>query len=52
MKTSISPYCINVTALERSVQFYQPVLGLGITYRIETPEFTEIVLKGDGGNQI
>ena len=52
MKTSVSQYCINVSDLERSVQFYQTVLGLEITYRIETPEFTEIVLKGDGGNQI
>ena len=52
MKTSVSQYCINVSDLERSVQFYQTILGLEITYRIETPEFTEIVLKGDGGNQI
>ena len=52
MKTSVSQYCINVTDLGRSVQFYETVLGLEITYRIETPEFTEIVLKGDGGNQI
>ena len=40
MKTSIDQYCINVTDLERSVNFYQTVLGLEVTHRIETPQST------------
>jgi len=52
MKVSIDQYCINVTDLEKSVHFYETVLGLKITHRIETPDFTEIVLAGASGNRI
>ena len=52
MKTSVDQYCINVTNLEKSVHFYETVLGLEITHRIETPGFTEIVLAGESGNRI
>ncbi len=52
MKTSIDQYCINVTDLEKSVQFYETVLGLEITHRIETPGFSEVVLAGASGNRI
>jgi catechol-2,3-dioxygenase len=34
MKTSIDQYCINVTDLEKSVNFYEKVIGLEITHRI------------------
>ena len=52
MKTSIDQYCINVTDLEKSLQFWETALGLTITHRIETDEFTEIVLSGEDGNRI
>ncbi len=46
MKTTVDQYCINVSDLDRSVHFYQDVLGLKITHRIETPDFREVVLAG------
>lgn len=52
MKTSIDQYCINVTDLEKSVNFYETVLGLEVTHRIETPGFSEVVLGGANGNRI
>ena len=52
MKTSIDQYCINVTDLEKSLQFWETALGLTITHRIETDDFTEIVLSGEDGNRI
>jgi catechol 2,3-dioxygenase-like lactoylglutathione lyase family enzyme len=36
MKTSIDQYCINVTDLDKSLQFWEEALGLEITHRIET----------------
>jgi len=44
MKTTVDQFCINVTDLEKSVHFYQEVLGLAVTHRIETPDFREVVL--------
>ncbi len=52
MKVSIDQYCINVSDLEKSQHFYETVLGLKITHRIETPGFTEIVLAGESGHKI
>ena len=52
MKTSVDQYCINVTDLEKSVHFYETVLGLEATHRIETPGFTEVVLQGATGGRI
>ena len=52
MKTSIDQYCINVTDLEKSVHFYETVLGLTITHRIQTQDFDEVVLAGESGNRI
>ena len=52
MKTSIDQYCINVTDLDKSVHFYETVLGLEVTHRIETPGFSEVVLSGESGNRI
>ena len=52
MKTSLDQYCINVTDLERSVEFYEKVLGLEVTHRIEIPNVSEVVLAGDDGNRI
>ena len=52
MNTSVDQYCINVTDLERSVHFYETVLGLKVTHRIETPDFREVVLAGETGGRI
>ena len=52
MKTSIDQYCINVSDLERSVHFYEKVLGLEVTHRIEVPNVSEVVLAGASGNRI
>jgi lactoylglutathione lyase len=52
VKTSIDQYCINVTDLDKSLEFWEKALQLEITHRIETDEFTEIVLKGEDGNRI
>ena len=52
MKTSVDQYCINVTDLEKSVHFYEKVLGFEVTHRIEIPNVTEVVLEGANGNRI
>lgn len=52
MKTSIDQYCINVTDLQKSVDFYEKAIGLKITHRVETEEFREVILAGESGNRI
>ena len=52
MKVSVDQYCINVTDLEKSVEFYEKTLGLTITHRIEEKDFREVVLAGESGNRI
>jgi lactoylglutathione lyase len=52
MNTSIDQYCINISDLDKSLEFWQKALGLEITHRIETEEFTEVVLGGEDGNRI
>ena len=52
MKTSLDQYCINVSNLERSLAFYEEVIGLEVTHRIEIPNVSEVVLAGADGNRI
>ena len=52
MKVSVDQYCINVSDLQKSLDFYEKAIGLTITHRIETPDFDEVVLAGDSGNRI
>jgi lactoylglutathione lyase len=52
MKTSIDQFCINVTDLERSVNFYEKVLGFEVTHRVEIPDVSEVILAGADGHQI
>ena len=52
MKTTVDQYCINVTDLERSIDFYEKTLGLKVTHRIEEKEFREAVLSGETGGRI
>ena len=52
MKVSVEQYCINVSDLDKSVHFYETVLGLTITHRVEEKEFREVILAGEAGNRI
>ena len=49
MKVSVDQYCINVSDLARSVDFYENAIGLKITHRVEEKEFREVILQGEGG---
>ena len=52
MKVSVDQYCINVSDLDRSVDFYENTLCLKITHRVEEKEFREVILGGESGNRI
>ena len=52
MKVSVDQYCINVSDLERSVDFYENTLCLQVTHRVEEKEFREVILGGESGNRI
>jgi catechol 2,3-dioxygenase-like lactoylglutathione lyase family enzyme len=55
MKTSFDQFCINVTDLDRSINFYETVLGFRITHRIEQPgglNVTEVLFEGESGNRL
>ena len=52
MKVSVDQYCINVSDLDRSVDFYEKTLCLKITHRVEEKEFREVILGGENGNRI
>lgn len=48
MGARLGQYCINVTDLDRSTQFYTEVMGLEIRQRVDIPEAREIILGGEG----
>ena len=52
MKVSVDQYCINVSDLQKSVDFYEKTLCLEITHRVEEKEFREVILAGESGNRI
>jgi len=52
MKVSVDQYCINVSDLEKSVDFYEKTLCLTITHRVEEKEFREVILGGESGSRI
>jgi lactoylglutathione lyase len=49
MATTVGQYCINVTDLERSIRFYEDILGLKVQSRTEIPGVLEAVLAADEG---
>lgn len=49
MKTSLGQYCIYVSDLERSVRFYEQVLGLPVQSRTDIPGVNEVILGADDG---
>lgn len=55
MAASFDQFCINVSDLDRSIEFYRDVLGFTISHRIEQPagmNVTEIVFQGESGNRL
>ncbi|MDB4475970.1 VOC family protein [bacterium] len=55
MKSSFDQFCINVSDLDRSIYFYETVLGFTMTHRIEQPggmNVTEVIFEGDSGNRL
>ena len=52
MKVSVDQYCINVSDLQKSVDFYEKAIGLTITHRVEEKDFREVILAGDSGARI
>jgi catechol 2,3-dioxygenase-like lactoylglutathione lyase family enzyme len=55
MTSSFDQFCINVSDLDRSIHFYETVLGFRITHRIEQPggmNITEVLFEGENGNRL
>jgi lactoylglutathione lyase len=55
MASQVAQFCISVTDLERSEDYYTNVLGLQVQQRIEIPDAREIVLgsaDSDGSIQL
>jgi lactoylglutathione lyase len=49
MATTVGQYCIYVTDLERSIRFYEDIIGLKVQSRTEIPDVHEAVLAADQG---
>jgi lactoylglutathione lyase len=50
---SLGQYCINVTDLDRSVEFWSEVIGIPVQSRTEIPIAKEVVLQAEiGGSRI
>jgi lactoylglutathione lyase len=53
MENSLGQYCINVSDLERSVAFWEDVVGIPVQSRTEIPGAREVVLQAEvGGSRI
>jgi lactoylglutathione lyase len=53
MENTLGQYCINVTDLERSVAFWEGVVGIPVQSRTEIPGAREVVLQADvGGSRL
>lgn len=49
MATTVGQYCIYVTDLERSIRFYEDIIGLKVQTRTEIEDVHEAVLAADEG---
>ena len=52
MNNSFDQFCINVSDLDRSIHFYETVLGFRISHRLEQPggmNVTEVLFEGANG---
>jgi lactoylglutathione lyase len=53
MENTLGQYCINVSDLERSVAFWEGVVGIPVSSRTEIPGAKEVVLQAEiGGSRI
>jgi lactoylglutathione lyase len=53
VENSLGQYCINVSNLERSVEFWQDVIGIPVQSRTDIPGAREVVLQAEvGGSRI
>jgi lactoylglutathione lyase len=53
MENSLGQYCINVTDLDRSVEFWSEVIGIPVQSRTEIEIAREVVLQAEvGGSRI
>ena len=52
-ENSLGQYCINVSDLERSVAFWQDVVGIPVQSRTDIPGAREVVLQAEiGGSRL
>ncbi len=53
MTQSLGQYCINVSDLDRAVEFWESVIGIPVQSRTEIPNVKEVVLQAEiGGSRI
>jgi lactoylglutathione lyase len=49
MENSLGQYCINVTDIDRAVEFWEGVVGIPVSTRTEIPNVREVVLQAEAG---
>ncbi len=53
MPTVVAQYCLTVSDLDRSIRFYEDVIGVKVKMRVEGDGVTEVLLGDDqGGGQL
>jgi lactoylglutathione lyase len=53
VENSLGQYCINVTDLERSTEFWEQVIGIPVQSRTEIPGAREVVFQAEvGGSRL
>jgi lactoylglutathione lyase len=49
MENSLGQYCINVSDLDRAVEFWEKIVGIPVQSRTEIPNVKEVVLQAEAG---
>jgi lactoylglutathione lyase len=53
MENSLGQYCINVSDIDRAVEFWEGVVGIPVQSRTDIPNVKEVVLQAEvGGSRI
>jgi len=53
MSTTVGQFCLNVTDLERSIRFYEDLIGVPVRRRVTGDGFEEVILAaGEGGGRL